>query len=76
MTPHNRKTQQSRLQLANAIEGPRPVALPGRRRHMVRIVVHLNDSASDASACQRVHNWLETFGHTSVSHGFEFLETE
>lgn len=85
VTPtRKRQTQQARAQLATLAIGKGPISLQdalrtslsGKRRHAVRIVVNLDDAASEASARKRVHDWLETFGHTSVSHGFEFLETE
>lgn len=77
---NRRQTQQSRNALRNAIEGPEPQSLLPIRittsRHTVRVVISFDEVSTDAEARKHFHNWLETFGHTSVSHGFEFLETE
>jgi len=45
------------------------------RDFMVLIRMRTDDRQDKDAARQRLHNWLETFGHTSVSHGFDFLET-
>lgn len=44
--------------------------------HVVRVQIKVDDRQSAAQAAQRVHRWLETFGHTAPSFGFEFLRTD
>jgi len=36
------------------------------------IEIECLDTQSTTQAKDRLIHWLETFGHTSVSHGFEF----
>lgn len=45
------------------------------KTHVIAVVIRCNDAQSEASARERLHGWLETFGHSASSHGFEFLET-
>lgn len=44
--------------------------------HVVRVQIKVDGRQSAAQAAQRVHRWLETFGHTATSFGFEFLRTD
>lgn len=44
--------------------------------HIIRVQIKVDDRQSAAQAAQRVHRWLETFGHTAASFGFEFLRTD
>lgn len=41
-----------------------------RNTVFVTIESDLIESAQDA--VDRIHSWLETYGHTAPSHGFEF----
>lgn len=46
-----------------------------KKTHSVLVVIKTDDAESMDKAAERLHGWLETFGHTSTSHGFEFVET-
>lgn len=46
------------------------------RTQAVIVVIKTDYLQSEAKARERLHHWLETFGHTSVSHGFAFITTE
>lgn len=46
-----------------------------RKRENVLVVKILADLPEGTRQAQdRLHRWLETYGHTSVSHGFRFVE--
>jgi hypothetical protein len=45
------------------------------KTHSLLVVIKTDDVESMDKAAERLHGWLETFGHTSASHGFEFIET-
>lgn len=45
------------------------------RDFYLMIRVRTDDRQDKRSARDRVHRWLETYGYTSVSFGFDFLET-
>jgi hypothetical protein len=41
------------------------------------VTIHMRTDLTENKmhARDRLHRWIETYGHTSVSHGFEFIET-
>jgi hypothetical protein len=43
------------------------------RRHRVTVEILCDQPEGACQAANRVQEWLETFGHTDCSHGFEFL---
>ena len=43
-----------------------------RRKHSVLINVEFDEPCSRTQSLDTVHGWLETYGHTSSGHGFEF----
>jgi hypothetical protein len=46
-----------------------------RKRHKIVLVIETIDAQSAEQARQRLHDWLETYGHSASGHGFELLET-
>lgn len=44
-----------------------------KRNHLLVIEIQCDDSEGQRQAQDRVHGWLETFGYTASSHGFEFV---
>lgn len=44
------------------------------RVHYVVVKIECLDPQGSRQAAARVKAWLETFGHTAPSHGFEFVE--
>lgn len=42
-------------------------------RHLITIEIETLDRQGTRAAQDRVLRWLETFGHTSPGHGFEFV---
>lgn len=47
--------------------------MPLTRSHVVLIEIDCADPQGREAAADRVNGWLETFGHTACSHGFEFI---
>jgi hypothetical protein len=45
------------------------------KMHTILVTIETDDAEPIDKATERLHGWLETFGHTAVSHGFEFIET-
>jgi hypothetical protein len=43
------------------------------KRHTLVIEIECHDTQGSHEAEDRLLRWLETFGHTSVGHGFEFF---
>lgn len=44
-------------------------------RHQVIMTIECDDAQGSNQACDHVHAWLETFGHTAPGHGFVFVST-
>lgn len=44
-----------------------------KRRHDLVIEIMCDDAQGQRQAQDRVHGWLETFGYTASSHGFQFV---
>lgn len=44
------------------------------RRHTIIVEIECLDPQGSHQAESRLLRWLETFGHTSVGHGFEFFK--
>lgn len=42
------------------------------KRHVVAVQIETDDNLSISEANKKVQRWLETFGHTAPSFGFEF----
>jgi hypothetical protein len=45
-----------------------------RKTFWVTVQIECLDAQTKSDAKKRVLSWLETFGHTASSHGFEFLK--
>ena len=45
------------------------------KRHFVVVEIECLDSQGMTEAVSRLHEWLEAFGHTACSHGFDFVST-
>jgi hypothetical protein len=43
------------------------------KRHTLVVEIECHDAQGSHQAEDRLLDWLETYGHTSVSHGFDFL---
>lgn len=48
--------------------------VPPRKTHYITVKIECLDPQTNAEARDRLQGWLETFGHTACSHGFEFQE--
>jgi hypothetical protein len=46
-----------------------------RRSHAIVVEVEIDQPESPEEARDRVHRWLEIYGYTSTSFGFEFKST-
>jgi len=44
-------------------------------RHTIPIEIEVHWFVEPEQARDRLHRWLETYGHTSVSFGFDFKST-
>ena len=42
------------------------------KRHTLCVEILCLDAQGQRQAQDRLHRWLETYGHTAPSHGFEF----
>lgn len=42
------------------------------KRHLLVVEIECLDAQGQRQAQDRLHGWLETFGFTACSHGFEF----
>lgn len=43
------------------------------KNHVVAVQIETDEGMSMTDANRKVQRWLETFGHTACSHGFEFI---
>ena len=41
-------------------------------KHTLVVTIECDDAQGQRQAQERLHGWLETFGHTASSHGFSF----
>lgn len=46
------------------------------KRHKLQVEIEFDDSIGSRLAQAKLIHWLETFGHTAPSFGFEFLQVE
>lgn len=46
--------------------------MTSKRRNTFFITIEADLPETPQQAVDRVHRWLETYGHTAPSHGFEF----
>ncbi len=44
------------------------------RKHMLFVTIETDDPMTVASAAAKLRAWLETYGHTAPSFGFEFID--
>ncbi len=44
-----------------------------KRRQNLVVEILCDDALGQRQAQDKLHNWLETFGHTASSHGFQFV---
>lgn len=48
--------------------------MPGglHKRHILVVEIECDEREGQRHARDRLHRWLETYGHTAPAHGFEF----